>query len=749
MPPTAPGRAPANRLAHETSPYLLQHAHNPVDWYPWGEEALERARRENRLILLSIGYSACHWCHVMERESFESPRIAALMNEHCVNIKVDREERPDLDEIYMAAAMALNEGQGGWPMTVFLTPELEPVFAGTYFPPEDRWGRPGFGSLIQALARAWEEDPEDLRQGAAQLVAELRRQREGATPLAVGEEELRRALQQLAQDFDPAHGGFGGAPKFPPATALMLLLRLHHRYGDEQALHMVRRTLEAMARGGIYDQVGGGFARYATDQRWLVPHFEKMLYDNALLASAYLEAFQLTAEPLFRRVASETLGYVLREMTAPEGGFYSSTDADSEGEEGKFFVWTPQQVEAVLGPEDARLFNACYDITPGGNWEGKSIPHLPVDLAELAARFDLTPAALATRLAGAREQLYHARRQRVPPGLDDKVLTAWNGMMIRALACGAQVLAEPRYLEAARRAAEFLLTTLSSEDGRLLRTWRAGKAHLPAYLEDYAFLTEALVDLYEASGEASHLHHAERLAAHLLADFQDPASGAFFHTAHHHEALILRYRDGVDGATPSGNAVAATALIRLSYHLDRADLRQAGVAAVKAYGQLIRRFPRAFAKTLCAVDLLLDGPVELALAGAAGSADLAALEQEVARCYLPNRVLARVDPTGPSGAGTLPLAAGKTLELDPSRIEAWRGNNDNKKLCVMNVLMGGMLRQFGYSDTTLSGCPWILRFRLVITKIAFLPNLRPISRLIVRTLGLFSSVISSSRSNTN
>ncbi len=383
-----------NRLIDETSPYLLQHAHNPVDWYPWGEEALSKAREERRLILLSIGYSSCHWCHVMERESFENEEIARLMNEHFVSIKVDREERPDLDDIYMAATLAMNHGQGGWPMTVFLTPDLEPAFAGTYFPPEDRYGQPGFPTLLQRIAQTWEEDPDGIRTGAARFTAQLRAQRQGNTPLSVGEAELKLALSQFGDDFDSTFGGFGTAPKFPPSTGLSLLMRLHRRFDDGHALEMVCKTLDAMRNGGMHDHIGGGFSRYSTDRQWLVPHFEKMLYDNALLTGAYIEAYQLTGEDKYRDTATETLDYVAREMTLPEGGFYSATDADSEGVEGKFFVWTPQEIEEILGSHDAKLFNAYYDIAEGGNWEGKSIPNTPRPLADLAVQFDQAPETL-------------------------------------------------------------------------------------------------------------------------------------------------------------------------------------------------------------------------------------------------------------------------------------------------------------------------------------------------------------------
>jgi uncharacterized protein YyaL (SSP411 family)/aryl-alcohol dehydrogenase-like predicted oxidoreductase len=660
-----------NRLIHETSPYLLQHAHNPVDWYPWGDEALARAKAENKPILLSIGYSACHWCHVMERESFEIEEIADLMNRHFVTIKVDREERPDLDDIYMAATLALNHGQGGWPMTVFLTPDQRPFYAGTYFPPTDRYGRPGFATLLTRIAELWHEQGDHLKEQAAQLTAYLR---ERGRPLSggnIGEAEIRAAAAQLAESFDKTYGGFGPAPKFPPATGLSLLLRYHRRTGDAAALHMVKRTLEAMAQGGMYDHIGGGFSRYSTDERWLVPHFEKMLYDNALLTKAYLEGFQAIGDPFFARIAREILDYTLREMTGPEGGFSSATDADSEGEEGKFFVWTPAEVEAILGPEHGGWFCAYYDISDGGNWEGKSIPNTPRSVERVAARLGIGVEPLQHCLETGRAKLYEARRQRVPPGLDDKVLTAWNGMMIGALAEGHRVLRDPRYLTGAVRAADFLLTTMRRPDGGLFRTYRAGKAHLDGYLEDYAYLAEGLVDLYEAGGDIRYLHEAARLAERLLSDFGDEAVGGFYDTATGHETLILRHRDGADGAIPSANAVAASALARLSFHLDRSDFREAGVAAISAYGRAIAEHPRAFCKSLAVADFLLEGPRELALAGAPGEEGFEALRREIGRRYIPNRIVAHHDPaanriiahhdSSPGAPDDLPLLRGKGL----------------------------------------------------------------------------------------
>ena len=649
-----------NRLIRETSPYLLQHAYNPVDWYPWGSEALALAASLGRPILLSIGYSSCHWCHVMERESFENEATAALMNQHFVCIKVDREERPDLDEIYMQATLALNRNQGGWPMTVFLTPDQKPFFAGTYFPPSDRWGRPGFPTLLKKLAEYWEKDREGVVAQAANLTVRLRDGVTAPSPTTVGEAELDMAVTQFAEDFDAKLGGFGGAPKFPPATGLSLLLHRYHRTKDAHTLTMVSTTLDAMAAGGIYDHIGGGFARYSTDERWLVPHFEKMLYDNALLTHVYVEAYQVTGDDHYRRVACETLDYILKEMTSPEGGFYSATDADSEGVEGKFFVWTPEEVRAALdNEEDARRVCAYYDVTEAGNWEHKNVLHTAHSLEAVAKDLRLSADELRQTIDKAKPRLYAARARRVPPGLDDKVITAWNGMMIRAMAEASRVFGVERYREAAQRACDFLLTTLSKPDGRLLRTYRTGTAHLDAYLEDYAYFAEGLIETYEAGGDERYLLAAVRLAERILADFVDEQQGGFFTTAIGHEALILRSREGPDGATPSGNAVAASVLARLSFHYAREDFRQAAAAAVRAYGRQIARYPRAFAKSLIVVDLLTNGPVEIAVIGAPAASGTNALNAAVNRIYLPNRVLAH--QALPDAASAHPLLQDKTL----------------------------------------------------------------------------------------
>ncbi|HEY4160081.1 MAG TPA: thioredoxin domain-containing protein, partial [Polyangiaceae bacterium] len=497
----------SNRLAGETSPYLLQHADNPVDWYPWGPEAFTRAEREDKPILLSIGYSACHWCHVMEHESFENEEIAALMNEHFVSIKVDREERPDIDSIYMAATVALS-GSGGWPMTVFLTQDKQPFFAGTYFPPSDKYGRPGFPTVLRRIAELWKSERSALQSQAAELSEHVREQSTLVAPLAVQRAAIDSATAQLSASFDARYGGFGRAPKFPPCGALSLLLRHHHRTGDAHSLRMVEVTLDAMKNGGMYDHLAGGFARYSTDERWLVPHFEKMLYDNAQLSCAYLDAFQVTHNAEYARVARETLDYVLREMS-DEYGYFSATDADSEGVEGKFFVWSHDEVLEQLGPETGDHFALYYDVTPHGNWEEHNILNTPRPLARVAEELGVSAPTLAEELALAKAKLYAVRRERVPPLLDDKVLTSWNGLMLSAMAAGHRVLEDRRYLDSGLTVADALLATMARPDGGLYHTARAGRAQVPGFLEDYAFLGEGLLGLYEAGGPVKLLHEAD------------------------------------------------------------------------------------------------------------------------------------------------------------------------------------------------------------------------------------------------
>jgi uncharacterized protein YyaL (SSP411 family) len=636
---TAPGDR-SNRLAGETSPYLLQHAHNPVDWYPWGEEAIHRARAEDRPIFLSIGYSACHWCHVMEHESFENPEIAALMNEHFVNIKVDREERPDLDQIYMSAVQAMT-GHGGWPMSVFLTPELKPFYGGTYYPPTDARGMAGFPRVLLSVNRAWQERRDEIRQSASEMTEQL--QAYGSLPKGSGTLEpvlLDNAARVILRNFDPKDGGFGRAPKFPHPMDIRVLLRQHARTGDDYALHAVRHTLDKMARGGIYDHLGGGFARYSTDERWLVPHFEKMLYDNALLASAYLEANQTTHDAEFGRVARETLDYVLGRMTAPEGPFYSTEDADSEGVEGKFYVWTLADINEVLGADRAKTFAYVYDVTESGNWEHRNILNLPKTIAQAAKMLGRDEDELRAELATARAELLAVRDRRVPPGKDTKVLVSWNGLILAALAEGGRVLQDTRYLDAAGRAAGFILDRMRRDDGRLLHTYKDGRARLDAYLDDYSHFIDGLTRLYEATGEPRWIEAALELARVMIDEFIDPTDGGFFYTGHHHEALIARQKDFTDNATPSGNGMAATALVRLGALTGRDDLTQAGRSALESVHLLLEREPAAAGQSLIALDFLLAPTREFAVIAGSDPGEYSAVLDAIASRFLPHKVVA-------------------------------------------------------------------------------------------------------------
>jgi len=655
----------SNRLSGESSPYLLQHAGNPVDWHPWGAEALALSRAEDKPIFLSIGYSACHWCHVMEHESFENAAIARLMNEHYVCIKVDREERPDLDQIYMNAVQLMT-GRGGWPMSVFLTPDLKPFYGGTYWPPTQRSGMPGFDQVLIAVADAWKNRREQALEQADSLTEHLRTV---AAP-AVGQGEpsadlLDHAARSLEQSFDAVHGGFGSAPKFPHPMDLRLLLRVWRRTGDDNLLRMVTLTLARMAGGGIYDQLGGGFHRYSVDERWLVPHFEKMLYDNALLVPCYLEAYQASGNEDFARVARETCDYVLREMTDPAGGFYSTQDADSEGVEGKFFVWTPETLTEVLGPAAARNFGCAYDVWPEGNFEhGQSILNRPKSLAECAQALGSDPQQLAAELADSRAKLYDSREKRVHPGLDDKVLVAWNGLMIEALAVAAGALDEPRYLNAAQRAADFVLTQMRRPDGRLLHTWRRGEARLDAYLDDYSTLASALVALYQADFDERWLAEAAGLVDTMLALFEDSSGGGFYFTAQDHETLLTRQKDLYDNAVPSGNSMAASALLRLGKLTGRADYLAAAERTLAAAAPIAKQAPLAMGQMLLALDMYLGPTYEIVLVGDAGSPDTAAALAALRHTYLPNMVVAcRAATSKPSNVELLaPIFAGKSLQ---------------------------------------------------------------------------------------
>ena len=613
---------PANRLAGQTSPYLLQHAHNPVDWYPWGPEALERAGREDKPILLSIGYAACHWCHVMERESFEDEATARLMNENFVCVKVDREERPDLDAIYMDAVQAMT-GSGGWPMTVFLTPQGTPFYAGTYFPRESRHGLPAFTRVLAALAENWRERRADaLEQGRRVIegIAHASRARESQDPLH--DEVLLLAHAGLRRAFDPRWGGFGGAPKFPQPTTLEFLLRCHLR-GYEESLHMVTRTLDRMAAGGLYDQIGGGFHRYSVDERWQVPHFEKMLYDNAQLARVYARAWQVTGREPYRRVATETLDYLLREMRHPECGFFSSQDADSEGEEGRFFAWTWDELVALAGEEVARYFGA----SPNGNWEsGRNVLWIPEE-REFA-------------IEEARKALFDARGRRVRPATDDKVLAAWNGLAVSAFAEAGRMFGREDYVMAATTAADFVLARMRGERGRLLRAWRDGRGGGPGYLDDYALMISACLTLYETTFDSRYFEEARTLGDEMLRLFRDLDGGGFFQTGSDAEALVIRPKELLDSAVPSGNSVAADVLQRLYLFTGEAEYERAGLSALRLVRDLTSRAPSAFGQALSALDLYLSKPKEVAIVGDPLAEDTRRLAALVHGRFLPNAVLA-------------------------------------------------------------------------------------------------------------
>jgi hypothetical protein len=633
----------ANRLARETSPYLLQHAHNPVDWYAWGEEAFARARAEDKPILLSVGYSACHWCHVMERESFENREIAEVMNQHFVNVKVDREERPDVDQIYMEAVQSLT-GHGGWPMTVFLTPDGAPFYGGTYFPPADRHGLPGFPRLLHSIAEAWHSRRGEVLQSSTQIAAQLGRgERLRGSATILTNEVLFAAYQGLSAQADERNGGQEGAPKFPQPMNWEFMLRFWKRSGNVRARQLVETTLTRMARGGIYDQLGGGFHRYSVDAEWLVPHFEKMLYDNGQLASLYLHGWLAFGNVEYRRICEETLDYVLREMTDPAGGFYSAQDADSEGHEGKFFVWTADEIVEILGREAARPALEYWAVDRGSNFEGKNILWVPGEPAP-------------EMIADARRRLFEVRERRVHPGRDDKVLASWNGLACRALAEAGSALGRADYVAAAARNADFVLREMRA-DGRLLRTWKDGQAKLKAYLEDYAMVAAALVDVYEATFERRWLDEARGLAGEMLRLFWDDGVSGFYDTGRDHERLIIRPRNLFDNAVPCGASVAIEALLRLAVLTGEEAYRTRALAALRPMGDLMSRHPSGFGRFLCAHDFNVGPVVEVALVGATPES-LRPLAAEVFGRFLPNRVVAG-STGGPTLSVGLPLLEGR------------------------------------------------------------------------------------------
>ncbi|HEY4306168.1 MAG TPA: thioredoxin domain-containing protein [Gemmatimonadaceae bacterium] len=625
-----------NRLANETSPYLLQHANNPVDWYAWGSEALERAKTEDRPILLSIGYAACHWCHVMEHESFEDPATAALMNGRFVNIKVDREERPDLDGIYMQAVQAMT-GHGGWPMTVFLTPEGVPFYGGTYFPKDDRQGMPSFTKILNSVSNAYASKRDQI-QRTAESVCEMYDAATAATRSAgpLSRDLLEHAYRSLARLYDEQRGGFSGAPKFPQTMSLDFLLRYSARKGIESVQEMVLHSFRQMARGGIYDQIGGGFARYSVDAMWLVPHFEKMLYDNALLIRLGAHLWQATKDAEVRRVTEETIDWALREMRAPDGGFYSSYDADSEGHEGKFYLWSSEEFDAALG-DDSPMMRAYWGVTDAGNFEETNILSVVMDARAAAARFRVSEQTIHATIARAKATLYDVRRQRIWPGLDDKVLASWNGLMVRGIAEAARAFQRDDYREAAIAAGEFLFASMV-RNGRVLRSFKHGEARIAGYLEDHAAIALAAIALYELTFDTRWLDRAQILAGAVVQWFWDEEAGAFFDTASDHERLITRPRDVSDNATPSGASLAVELLLRVAELFDDAEARRRGTYVVESLAPAITRYPTAFGHMLGNADIVINGAIEVALVGKDDAFNT--LRDVVADEYLPSLVLA-------------------------------------------------------------------------------------------------------------
>ena len=638
-----------NRLIDETSPYLLQHAHNPVEWFPWGTEAFEKARAEDKPVIVSIGYSACHWCHVMEHESFEDEETAAVMNEHFVNIKVDMEERPDVDQIYMTFVQ-LTTGSGGWPLNVFLTPDKQPFFGGTYFPPARRYNMPSFRQVLTSVADAWQNKRDELLHSATDILSEMRRIGLAEfAPAGISVEQLDAAFQSFVKTFDAANGGFGGAPKFPAPMALEFLLRYYKRTGNKNALDIVLKTCVEMAHGGIFDQLGGGFHRYAVDAVWLVPHFEKMLYDNAQLARLYLHVFQITKDEFYKQVAVDTLQYIKREMLDEKGGFYSTQDADSEGVEGKFFVWTPSEIEELLGETDAQIFNFYYDISEEGNFEEKNILNVNNSISETAEALKVPEEKLIEVLQSGKTKLFSEREKRIKPFRDEKILTAWNGLMLATFSEASAILQSDEYLEIARNNADFMLQNLQT-GGYLLRTYKDGKAKLNAYLEDYANFTDGLIELFQVSGEVEYLREAKRLADLMITEFWDDEAGGFFFTGNNHEELILRSKDYTDNATPSGNAAAADVLLKISKLLGEEKYEKFAVTILRLVAPQILRYPNAFGRSLSTLEFYLGKTKEIVIIGEKGNE----LERAVWENYIPDKVVVLSD-TPTKNSDLIPL----------------------------------------------------------------------------------------------
>ena len=652
-----------NRLIKESSPYLLQHATNPIDWYPWGAEAFDKAQKENKPIFLSIGYSTCHWCHVMERESFSDAEVAALLNQYFVSIKVDREERPDIDQVYMTVTQTMT-GRGGWPNTVFLTPDRKPFFAGTYFPKETRWGTTGLMELLPKVAEIWQNDRQNVLKSADQITSLIANRRNLSPGDALDKSILDKTSGMLAEIYDADYGGFGPAPKFPTPHVFAFLLRHFYHTKDSRALAMVEKTLIRMRLGGIYDHIGFGFHRYSTDRQWLVPHFEKMLYDQALLAIAYTEAYQATGKAFYAQTVNEILAYVLRDLTSTKGGFYSAEDADSEGVEGKFYLWTLPQIQKSLGNDESETFKKIYNLEPNGNFTapeavpaaGSNILHLKEMLPDLARGLGVPEKQLRQRMDKNRAQLFEVREKRVRPFKDDKILTDWNGLMIAALAKAGPVLGEPRYTAAAVRAADFILRELQAEDGRLMKRYRKGNAGLPAHLDDYAFTVWGLLELYEATLEAAYLQEALRINDQMIAHFWDDADGGFFMTADDGEKLLLRSKDIYDGAIPSGNSVATLNLLRLGHMTGREDYLKKAEGITRAFAESANRYPAGHTQLMVALQYALNPNYEVVIVGRPGNKDTRAMLAALRKPFLPGKVVLLRPADKKTSAATIRLA---------------------------------------------------------------------------------------------
>ena len=624
-----------NNLIKETSPYLLQHANNPVQWYAWNDEALKKAKEENKPIFLSIGYSACHWCHVMAHESFENEEVAKFMNENFVNIKVDREERPDIDDIYQKVCQ-IATGQGGWPLSIFLTPDQKPFYAGTYFPVLDSYGRPGFGSICRQLSQAWKEKPKDIEKSAEKFLDTLNKAEAIKVPSKLERIILDEAAMNLFQLGDPNYGGFGGAPKFPNAANVSFLFRYAKLSGLSKFNEFGLKTLNKMAKGGIFDQIGGGFHRYSTDAKWLVPHFEKMLYDNALIPVNYAEAYQITKDPFYLDVLQKTLDFVLHEMTSPEGGFYSAYDADSEGVEGKFYVWTKSEIKEILG-DDADIFCLYYDVTDGGNWEGNSILCNNINISSVAFNFGITEEKVRVILKSCSDKLLKVRSMRVPPGLDDKLLVSWNSLMITAFVKGYRVTADPRYLDAAKACISLIENKLFEGD-KLLRTYKNGTAKIDGYLEDYSYFTNALLDVFEIEPESKYLKLALKLGHHLVEHFWDSENNSFFMTSDEHEKLIIRPKSNCDLSLPSGNSVSSFVMLRL-YHLSQEQkFLEITTKILESQAQMAAENPFGFGYLLNTLSIYLEKPLEITIINPENSE----LCKSLLTNYLPNSFMVTI-----------------------------------------------------------------------------------------------------------